>query len=480
MKTREILHDTLDIDHGLFETFLTLFTDPKKVVTHPELFTKPWKYATYIVTISCFLTWFFIHLIVDPTDQATFWNVPRRVLELSNGYAAFYENTQPLKRLLIHAIGLYVVLIFLFYNQRKSTSLNAVSLYLIGHSVFLQFIFQSIGIIFLRKGMLSESNVMPFIGGATHITYLLYALIRIYGQSWARGLLIPLVIAIEMVIYGFTSTRLQHIFYYSFLNRDKMHFTLERTMVPGSIETPYVLPVSEMDNFRDKPFIDLPNKDSLKRNSMSDDLHHVIGQVSVFDSLLFMTDYYMPTRDEIAKISVHCFSTPRFLPQWRTTIFEKMNRYSPDAVEAFLRIDPPTQTVFTSYRIPTDSNARISIASMDVRSGRLNYNTTLELKGDDIHVYGIAMDQAFVYLCGSARDILNNFELGVILKINKLSGKIQDTKYLGDDSFSSSTKFKGINVLPGRIEILVNHDYKRLFLFGTSESSVLTLPDRSF
>ena len=480
MKPREILHDTLDIDHGLFETFLTLFTDPKKVVTHSELFTKPWKYATYVVTISCLLTWFFIHLIVDPTEQAAFWNVPRRVLELSNGYAAFYENTQPLKRLLIHAIGLYVVLILLFNKQRKSPSLNAVSLYLIGHSVFLQFIFQSIGIIFLRKGMLSESNVMPFIGGATHITYLLYALIRIYGQSWARGLLIPLVIAIEMVIYGFTSTRLQHIFYYSFLNRDKMHFTLERTMVPGSIETPYVLPVSEMDNFRDKPFIDLPNKDSLKRNSMSDDLHHMIGQVSVFDSLLFVTDYYMPTRDEIAKISVRCFSTPHFLPQWTNTIFEKMNRYSPDTVETFLRIDPPTQTVFTSYRIPNDSNARISIASMDVRSGRLNYNTTLELKGDDIHVYGIAMDHSFVYLCGSARDILNNFELGVILKINKLSGKIQDTKYLGDDSFSSSTKFKGIKVLPGRIEILVNHDYKRLFLFGTSESSVLTLPDRSF
>ena len=477
MKTKEILHDTLDIDHGLFETFLTLFADPKKVVTHPELFTKPWKYATYVVTISCLLTWFFIHLIVDPAEQVAIWNVPKRILELSNGYAAFYENIQPLKRLLIHAIGLYVVLILLFNKQRKSPSLNAVCLYLIGHSVFLQFIFQSIGIIILRKGMLSESSVMAVIGGATHISYLTYTLIRIYGQNWARVLLIPLVISIEMGIYGFTSTRLQHLVYYSFFNRDKMHFTLEKTIVPGLIETSYVLPVSEMDNFGNEPFINL---DSLGRKSMSDDLHHMIGQVSVFDSLLFITDYYMPTRDEIAKISIHCFSTPHFLPQWTTTIFEKANRYSPDTVEAFLRIDPPTQTVFTSYRIPNDNNARISFASMDVRSGRLNYNTTLELKGDDIHVYGIAMDQAFVYLCGSSRDILDNFELGVILKIDKLSGKIHDTKYLGDDSFYSSTKFKGIKVLSDRIEILVKHNYKRVFFFGASESSVLTVPKQSF
>src|SRR5258708_6835355 len=203
MKTKEILHETLDIDHGLFETFLTLFSDPKKVVTHPELFTKPWKYATYIVTISCLLTWFFIHLIVDPIEQASFWNVPKRVLELSSGYAAFYENIQPLKRLLIHAIALYATLGLIFYKQRKSPSLNAVSLYLVGHSVFLQFIFQSIGIIILRKGMLSESNMMPFIGGATNIIYLLYALIKTYGQNWSLGLLIPFVIAIEMAICGF-------------------------------------------------------------------------------------------------------------------------------------------------------------------------------------------------------------------------------------------------------------------------------------
>jgi hypothetical protein len=46
--------------------------------------------------------------------------------------------------------------------------------------------------------------------------------------------------------------------------------------------------------------------------------------------------------------------------------------------------------------------------------------------------------------------------------------------------FTASTKFKDIKVLPDRIEILVKHDCKRLFLFGTSESKVLSLPHRSF
>lgn len=479
MKAKEILHDTLDIDHGLFETFFTLFSDPKKVVTHPELFTKPWKYATYVVTISCLLTWFFIHLIVDPMEQAAFWNVPKRVLELSNGYAAFYENIQPLKRLLIHAIALYATLSLLFYKQRKSPTINAVSLYLVGHSVFLQFILQSFGIIILRKGMLSESNVMPVIGAITNITYLLYALTRIYGQSWARRLLIPLVITIEMVIYGFTSTRLQHLFYYSIFNRDKMQFTLEKTIAPDSLETSFVLADSKKNNFGDESFINLPDKDTIRRKPMSDDRHHIVSQVAVFDSLLFTTDCYIPTGNEIATISIRCFSGSQFLPQWTAAIFEKVNRYSPDTVETFLRIDRITQTVFTSYRIPNDSNARISIASMDVRSGRLNYNTTLELKGDDIHVYGVAMDSAFVYLCGSVKDVLNNFELGVILKIDKMSGRVQDINYWGDDSFSSSTKFKGINVLPDKIEILVKRDYKRFFLFHTYETAVLTIPYRS-
>jgi hypothetical protein len=479
MKTKKILHDALDIDHGLFETFLTLFSDPKRVVTHPELFTRPWKYATYIVTISCLLTWFFIHQIVDPAEQADFWNVPKRVLELSNGYAAFYENIQPLKRLLIHSLAIYIALSLLLYKQRKFPSFLAVSLYLIGHSVFLQFVFQSVGILIVRKGMLSEGNLMPAIGFLTNVTYLLYALLRIYGQNWASRLVIPVVITVEMLIYGFTSTRLQHFFYYAILNHGKLHFTLEKSTSPDSIEIPLVLTDSKRNDFKDESLTGLSKKYGILRESMHEDRHHIVRELAVYDSILLTADGYMPTGDEISKISLRSFVIPQISPQWATPIFEKMNRYSPDAAETFLKIDSLTQTVFTAYRIPNDSNASIGFASLDAHTGRLNYSTTVQLNGDDIHIYGIAMDATSLYLCGSARDILNNFELGVILKVDKLGGRIQNVKYWGDHSFYASTKFRGIKVRDNKIEVLVTHDYRRLFLFHTFETSLLTIPKLS-
>jgi hypothetical protein len=479
MKTKKILHDALDIDHGLLQTFLALFSDPKKVVTHPELFTGPWKYATYVVSISCLLTWFFIHLIVDPAEQTAFWNVPRRVAELTTGYAAFYENIQPLKRLLIHSLAIYFALSLLLYKQRKFSSFLAVSLYLIGHSVFLQFIFQSIGILILRKGMLSEGNLMPTIGFITNVAYLLYALLRIYGQNWTNRLIIPVVITVEMVIYGFTSTRLQHFLFYSIFNRDKLHFTLEKSADLDSRTIALVPRDSNLNDFKDESLISLSNTHSMVRESRREDGYHIVGELAVFDSSLLVADGDVPTADEISKISVRSLVIPQLSPRWATPIFEKINRYSPDAAETFLKIDTLTQTVFSSYRIPNDSNSTISLESVDVRTGRLNYSTTLKINADDIHIYGIAMDAASLYLCGSARDILNNFELGVILKIDKRGGRIQKVNYWGDRSFSASTKFKGIKIRDNKIDILVAHDYRRLFLFHTFETSVLAIPKLS-
>jgi len=51
MGKKEIVREALDWDQGIVSTFLTLFTDPKKVVTNPDKFTRPWKYATYVASI---------------------------------------------------------------------------------------------------------------------------------------------------------------------------------------------------------------------------------------------------------------------------------------------------------------------------------------------------------------------------------------------------------------------------------------------
>lgn len=473
MKPREFLHDTLDIDHGLLKTFLTLFTDPARVVLHPEHYTKPWKYATYVVSISCLLTWFLIHWMVDPVEQSVFWDVPKRVNELSAGFANFYENTQPLKRLLIHSIGLWGALLLVFYKLRKSIPLPAVSLLIIGHSVFLQFIFQSLGIVIFRQGMLTEGNVMPYIGVGTHIAYLLYALIRIYHEKWTRQLLIPLVIAIEMVFYGFTSTRLQHMVYYSALNHNKRLFHLEKSAVPGIQETPAMTLASNVAN-NDEEFVNPGLADSIRKNFAPG---HLISQIAIAGGKLLILDCYRPAGEEIAKIFAKSYSLREFLEGWSVPIFEKMNRYSPAPEETFMIHDPLEQTVFAGYRISNDSNATIRIVSIKLPSGNMNFSIDVDSKSDDIHVFDAAMDSSNLYVCGSAQDIFGKYELGFILKVGKTGA--WSIRYLGDDAFTSVTRFRRMNLIPGKIEILAEHEYKRLFVFRTTGKSLLTIPRES-
>jgi hypothetical protein len=470
MKTKEILHDTLDIDHGLIDTFLSLFSDPKKVVTHPGQFTRPWKYATYVVTVSCLFMWFYIHWFESP-GQAAFWSSPKRVLELSTGYASFYESTQPLKRLLLHALGVYLALTLLLRRQNKTPSISAVSLYLVGQSVFLQFIFQTIAVIATRQGSLTETNVIPLIGLVTNLAYMLYALMNIYNGR-AQRLLVPLVIALELTFYGLASTRLQNVVYYSILNGSKLPFDLQRTVSPDSTK-----PANVSLRWGQPDFGQKPNEDAGRR--LKAEKHHsLINQQVISDSLLFVADCFMPS-GEIARITVRCYSVERLAPRWATTIFEKTNRYSPDTSEIFLRFDAVDQTVLAAYRLPNDSNATISLASINVRDGRLNYHATIQSDGDDIHIQQATLDKDFLYFCGSDRNIRRNFELGVILKIDKQNGNVKELMYSEDDSFGSSTKFKRMRVLPDKIEVLATHFYKRLFVFQSTEESVLTFTKRS-
>src|SRR5579859_7556342 len=158
MSKKEIVREVLDLDHGIVSTFLLLFSDPKKVVTNPDKFTRPWKYATYVVSVSCLFIWFVIHSFVDAQDEASFSSVPKRMLELLTGYQSFYENTQPLKRLVLGAAAFYTGLtIFLFKERKQPPGFVTISLYLIGHSVFIVFVLQSLGVALVGRW---NSNVV--------------------------------------------------------------------------------------------------------------------------------------------------------------------------------------------------------------------------------------------------------------------------------------------------------------------------------
>jgi len=448
MIKKAIVQEALDWDHRIISTFLTLFSDPRKVVTNPEKFTKPWKYATYVVSISCVFTWFFIHSFVEAQDQESFWLVPKRMLELTGGYQSFYENTQPLKRLVLGAASLYVALsIFLFYERKQGPSFGTISLYLMGHSVFIAFILQTLGVVFVGAW---DSNVVVGIGAVTHILYLSYAIIRILGKlAWTtilwKGIGIFLV---QYTLYNSASTRLLPNVYYGILHRGEMMFRMTPNDNIGHTEK--IIP----------PHVDRKGSDEFRK-------------VVVLDSLKIAAECEHPDKRQISKITLRCFSKSK--QHWSEVIFEKVNRYSPDPHEVILRVDSATHTVFAFYRIANDSNASIRIISVDVDSGRQNISTILQPASDDVHVTDAVLDSLFIYLCGSTQHKLDNIDLGMVTKMDKHTGRIIATRQLGSTSFASWTSFQGMKLSNRKVELIVKRNYKWMFLFNKTSWSAWTV-----
>lgn len=155
-------------------------------------------------------------------------------------------------------------------------------------------------------------------------------------------------------------------------------------------------------------------------------------------------------------------------------IFEKINRYSPDPREVVMRVDSVSRAAFVFYRIANDSNATIQVASVDVASGALNFTSSLQPAADDTHIHDVSIDSMFVYVCGSTQNKFDNFDLGLIAKVEKGTGKASLTQ-LGSTSFASWTSFQRMSVLPHQVEVTVKRDYKWMFLFNKTSWMVWTI-----
>jgi hypothetical protein len=451
MVKKETVHEALDLEYGIIPTFLTLFTDPKRVVTNPDKFTRPWKYATYVTSISCLFTWFVIHYFIDVQDEESFWLVPKRMLELAAGYQSFYENTQPLKRLVLGALSLYIaMLIFLFKERNQPPGFLVVCFYVLGHSVFITFIMQALGVLFVRQW---NSNVIVIIGIATHISYLTYAIARILGQlKWTTILFKGIgIFVVLFTLYNAASTRLVHHVYYGLLHRGDLLFRIAADKDTGYTEEI----ISQGDDMTGSP--------------------EFIQEVT-FDSLKIMAECAHPSKHEVAKITMSCFSNSKL--RWSSVIFEKINRYSPDPREFFLRVDTTARTAFAFYRVANDSNATIQLTAVDVVSGKQRYVTSLQPRADDTHLYDVAIDSSAVYLCGSTQYKFDNVDLGMIAKIEKHTGKVISLKQLGSTSFASWTSFRQMKVLSDQVSVLERRNYKWMFLFSKTSWATCRIDKR--
>lgn len=448
MGKKEIVTEALDWDRGLLPTFLTLFSDPAKVVMNPDTYARPWKYATYVVSISCLFTWFVIHSFVESQDQALFWLVPRRMLELLSGYQNFYENTQPLKRLVLGAAAFYVALtIFLFTEKKRMPGFLTMSLYLIGHSVFIVFIVQSVGMLFVRQW---NSNVISLLGTVTHIVYLTYATIRILGKlKWTTILWKGLgIFVVQFTLYNASATRLIYHTYYGLLHRSEM---IVRD-VPSS-------PVEAKETVIDRPVEEKSTAAFIKEQHL--------------DSLKIVLECTHPSGKEVAKIILRGYTHAEL--KWTAVIFEKINRYSPDPAEVLIKIDSTSRHVFAAYRIANDSNATVQLASVNGVSGEVNYITSLQPSADDVHLKDMVVDSSTVYLAGSTQYKFNNYDLGMVARVDKRSGKIMRVMQLGNTSFTSWTSVEKIKIMPRAIELVMKRDYRWWFLFNKTEWSAAAI-----
>ena len=462
LRVKEFLHETFDIDQSLSKTFLTLFTDPRKVVTRPDVFMKPWRYATYVVSISCLIYWFAIRMLDDPNEHQILWAVPRRLLDLEIGHTNFYETTQPLKRLILGVAGFYIALLVVFFKERKG--LMTISLYLTGHSVFTTFIIQTFRIVILRGGTMTNGDAL--IGVVTHLIYLSYAGIRVFQpKAWVGLVQVPAVFVIYYLLYSSTSTFFVATLYYDVLAR---HHRLYEIKPESNVQIYHeVIKVPTEDT------TEILMRRRLEMNSAANTPDNSFGSIVDIDSILLAVEY-VASEGEISKASVASFSSA-FERKWTVAIFEKSNRYSPDPRGIHLKVDSAGATAIVCYRIPNDINSTLKMCSINIATGVVNYCKSFDFKVDDFEVQDVALDQSTIYVCGMAQDQFRNNGLGMLARFDLAGGKMQRVSFIGEPSFASWTMFDKMKVRKSEIELTVKHDYKRFIYFRTEEWSTLAI-----
>ena len=465
LKVKKFLQATFDIDQSLFKTFLTLFTDPRSVVAQPNVFMKPWKYATYVVSISCLIYWFAIRILDDPNEHQILWAVPKRLLNLEIGHTNFYETTQPLKRLILGVAGFYIGFLVVAFKERKR--LVTISLYLIGTSVFTAFIFQALGMFILREGI--WTNIDALIGVLTHLAYLSYAGVRVLQpQQWAGFLKVPVVFAIYYLIYPPSSTFLVHTLYYDVLSRGHRLYQINPEDV-GSIRYDRIKALPENTTEADAQI-----RLQLERGATFGNLsHHSFGRIISVDSIWVAIEY-VGSAGEVSKVFASSFS-PTFERMWSTQIFEKINRYSPDPHRIYLKANSTGEAIVACYRLPNDINSTLQLSSIVLSSGTVKYSKALDFKVDDFEVEDIELDSSNIYLCGIAQEPFKERGLGMLVRVDLASGDMRRIRFIGEPSFASWTTFDEMKVSKSRIELTVKHDYKRFIYFRRDERSTLTI-----
>ncbi len=468
MKVKDFVHEAFDINRGLFKTFVALFIDPKRVITHPNEYMKPWQYAMYVVSISCLFLWFVIHLLADPIEQQVLWAMPKRVLNLTNGFISFYETSQPIKRLLIGEVALYVPLLIIFFKHREK--LVAITLLVLGHAIFIAFIIEAVRILILGKGVMDSGDALIAI--IARFAYQTYASYRIFDQKWFDFWKAIVIFIIFYALYSPASTFGVHGIYYGVMNRSNNFYDVQ----PGNIQvlsrTLLEAPIAKADN--SIPPLKLQLLKSEVAYSTIRTHHHGFGQVVANDSVLFSTEYFSPA-GEVAKVMVTCFSRNNFSRLWSTIIFEKIDRYSPDSSKIFLIPDSVKNNVIACYRIANNRNTSVHLVSINAKSGKINYYHNLDIQADDLEINDIVMDESSLFVCGSAKNMFRNFDLGMILKMDRGTGQMKSTQFLGEDSFASHTSFEKIKLSDSQIRIILKRDFKKLIYFQKTEWAELII-----
>lgn len=456
MKAKEVVHEVFDIDQGLLKTFFRLFTNPKDVVDHPDQYMRPWRYATYVVSIASLFYYLVIHWLDDPAGKMILWDAPQQLIQLTTGYYNFYEATQPLKRLVLGALAFYLPLLLLFFSHR--TSLLRISIYLFSQSVFTVFILQSLRILILGGGFGTQGDAT--LGMITHIGYLVYAGNRVlsFEKPLLRAIKTFVLIIVTFTIYNITSQEILYRVFYDVVNHGKSHALQPANEVIFSKKNVALTQHPENEN---------QALDTVREKVKE------LRTVTIGGKRLALLTFQ--PKGEIALLTLQC--SPDSAVAWSTIIFDKDSRYSPNPKQILMETDSARNQVWVMFRLPDDLQSTIRLFRLSLSTGAINFQQELDLQTDNLTLHCSAQDAAHIYLAGSAAVLSRNSELGLLLAVNKSTAQIRHW-FFGENSFSSKTHSDKIILQDQKVIIQASRTYRWFRFFNRTEGLEFTA-DRS-
>jgi len=138
-------------------------------------------------------------------------------------------------------------------------------------------------------------------------------------------------------------------------------------------------------------------------------------------------------------------------------------------------LDSAHHTVLGCYRISNNQNVLIRVTAINLITGGIVFQKDIDVHADNLTLEDVAVDTTGIYLCGSAINLYEKFSLGLLIRLDPITGEIEASHLIGKASFNSNTSFRDLKLDRHSLILTASRSYKRLMYFPTVEWSTVTI-----